>query len=142
MFSIVNTWINARKEIKLKELEIAERRRWDEERKKEIAEKKERDSNKWALVKRQFETWTTTSRVPSIDGRETKVVYSFYENPLGDRKVVIDADRANYIDDEFKEKSLYWKLVCLTWLEGQNVKGIDTYEEAQQGILIDKLRGK
>lgn len=133
--NFISTWINARKEIKLKEMEYAERRRIKQE-------EFEENEVKWALVNRQSESWKNENKISGMVNYEGKVVYSFYENANGKRRVELDTNEDRFLKDkeQFKKSSLYWKLVCIPWIDGQYVKDIDTYEQAMQGRLIDELK--
>jgi len=129
MFDLLSKWIECRVAIKLKKLELSEIRRLELKKEKEARKK-------YALVRQYKESWTNTEFGTGF------CIYLMYENELGERELGLE-----FTLDIFKENQVYLRsdfYICVVkpWLRGQYVKDIDTYEEAQQGVLIDKLIGK
>lgn len=129
MSGFLSKWIEGRTAIKLKKLEIAEVRRLEKK-----AEKKARET--FALVRQEKESWTNTEHGEGL------CIYLMYENSLGERELELEFTLSVFEENRVYLGSDFYICVVKPWLRGQYVKDIDTYEEVQQGILIDKLIGK
>ena len=136
----ITAWIEARKEIKLKKLELEQRQREIDEANRPAREAEEKMRNTWALVHREIETWSATGNYGQTV--KAQVIFNLYENELGERRFEYDTTNPSFKQHEVVPKSSYYKIVCKPWLQGQYVKDIDTFEQAMQGRIIDQLKGK
>jgi hypothetical protein len=91
----------------------------------------------WILVHH-----TDCDVVDSKDRLECTIHYHLYENGVGKRKMKTQftgpkSEYSKYV----KRAHIY--ITCISvWLDGQKVKGIDSYQQAKHQQMMDELSGK
>lgn len=95
-------------------------------------------SREIVMVAQFTESWSRTNRMSGEKVDQYKVIYSLYEDEHGERTIDINSTAEHGLANEVERSDTYASKI-VPWLKGAYIKDIDSYDEARQQQMVDKL---